>query len=672
MKETKTKTRVVRAGVRNALILIAVMFGFAGLLTAAEKIAPDFDNLAPQWKLNGAKVLEEGGEKYFHIVDAGGGMASVASSEMPLHDATQIKVTLKYRTDVSTSALHTGAWYLFGFVNNFKVVKNEGVFFELKKDWTVQEKIINIPEGASTFYSQLRMQLGTPKGQDTGKYFDAKDICIELLGGKNITPAEYLKAQPKPVFREGHTLSPLTRFGWVLDFATRVELAENWGYCLEWGGYADAKAVERALTNSGDIGAKCMALAAKDPAKYKLSVICARDLPENDSVPPETWARDADGKLLSGQAKSYDGTAWTTGMGVIFSPETPDSVWKEAGRLRADPLRLIREKCRIAIVINGGEYGLGVIGHMIKIWKLDPSILKAKGDRAWFDYISERKGRAETIIADTVRKAVPDRLLYIYYNTGTPLRNRWGGWLEWCFKFEDMKSASDLPGTEIYYKSGNSGWTWTDNTGDALTQALNARGLEIAHGQPLSYNFLCGGWTRNKDGKDINLLSDINLYIGFLKCFYTSGMVGGNAGYYTYPPGGFGAPFPADQPPHWLRQLVALSQTHALFSHLEDYLRKGDLLPGPNMHRWTKDQPAYEFPTGDKAVRVLARKIKGQMQWLITAWAADGVDRPVAVDIPELGNVHLQARACGSVYKAVIKNGKPVLVQVDEKAENIR
>jgi hypothetical protein len=186
MKDTKMKTRVIRVVVGTALILIVAMFGFAGLLTAAEKIALDFDNLAPQWKLNGAKVLEEGDEKYFHIVDTGGGIASVAGSEMPLHGATQIKVTLKYRTDVSSSALHTGAWYLFCFMNNFKVVKNEGVFFELKKDWTVQEKIINVPEGASKVYSHLRMQLGTPKGQDTGKYFDARDIRIELIGGGSL------------------------------------------------------------------------------------------------------------------------------------------------------------------------------------------------------------------------------------------------------------------------------------------------------------------------------------------------------------------------------------------------------------------------------------------------------------------------------------------------------
>lgn len=36
----------------------------------------------------------------------------------------------------------------------------------------------------------------------------------------------------------------------------------------------------------------------------------------------------------------------------------------------------------------------------------------------------------------------------------------------------------------------------------------------------------------------------------------------------------------------------------------------------------------------------------------ITSWAADGVEREVTVEIPELGKVQVQARRCGSVYRA--------------------
>ena len=64
------------------------------------------------------------------------------------------------------------------------------------------------------------------------------------------------------------------------------------------------------------------------------------------------------------------------------------------------------------------------------------------------------------------------------------------------------------------------------------------------------------------------------------------------------------------------------------------------------------DQPAYEFPTGYADTRVLARRLRGQDEWLVTAWAADGTNRTVSVSIPDLGTVDLLARDCGSVYRA--------------------
>jgi hypothetical protein len=500
----------------------------------------------------------------------------------------------------------------------------------------------------------------------------AKDESVSAANapaGALVAPAEWLKAQPKPAFREGHTLPPLTRYGWVLDLDTRVELAEHWGYGLEWGGYADAKGVERVLATPEDPAAKCMALAAKDPRRYKLVVICSRELPKNDAVPPETWTRNAEGKFLNGQAKSMDGTTWHQGMDVVYSPAAPDSVWEEAGRLRAEPIRAIRAKCPIAIVLNGGEYGLGVFGFAGKVWSQDPAILKAKGDKPWFDYISERKARAELLIANAVRKAVPDRQLYIYYTTtGGTHRNHTPGWQDWGPGYEWMKPVSDLASSEHYYRHFNSGWTGDD----LLTQALNAKGWEIANGQPLCYDWLCAGWPREKglgsgaaDPLGDRGFGDLTRYTGFLKCLYVSGMVGGNAGYYDYPQGGFAAKFPADQPPHWLRQMVSLARVHALFSGLEESLRRGDLLPGPEKHRFSKEHPAYEFPTGEANVRVLARKLKDKPEWLLAAWAADGRDRSVKTTLPELGAVTLQARACGSVYRAALRGGKMDLIQVD-------
>jgi hypothetical protein len=479
-----------------------------------------------------------------------------------------------------------------------------------------------------------------------------------------IKPAEWLQQQPKPKFKEGHTLPPLTRYGWCLDFDTRVEFAEKWGYCLEFGGgYLSHAVVDRVLGNPNDPEAKILALAARDPKTYKLVVITSREMPPKDKLPPETWSRDADGKLLTGQAKSQDGNAWSAGVEVQWSPAAPVSVWEEVARLRAEPLRRLREKFPIAMVLNGGEEGIPVAGWGWKLWEKDPAVCndnvairKVVGrEITWAEYGSARMGRMQALIADAIRQAVPDRTLYVYYAMGG---NAGPG--DWAPGYKDMKASSDLPSTQSYHMHFNSGWTGGQ---DQLTQFLQAKSYEIAGGQPLSYNWLTGGPTGVGDSKSP---TDIPRYTGFLKSCYTAGMIGGNAGFYDYPKykdgrRGFEAKFPPDQPPHWIQQMMALGRVHAQFSHLEHYLRRGDLLPGPDKHRWSKNQPAYEFPTGDTNARVLARKLKDKPQWLITAWAADGQEREVTVPVPDLGEVKLKATAEANVYEVTLKDGKPVV-----------
>lgn len=104
----------------------------------------------------------------------------------------------------------------------------------------------------------------------------------------------------------------------------------------------------------------------------------------------------------------------------------------------------------------------------------------------------------------------------------------------------------------IYYKEFNSGWT---GQYDVLTLVLNAVGGDIAQGEPLSYNWLCGGLEQKNLGPEA--FSDPEHYMGFLKCYYTVGMVGGVAGYFSYPPGGFEADL-ADQVLSWLQQMVTM------------------------------------------------------------------------------------------------------------------
>jgi hypothetical protein len=464
-----------------------------------------------------------------------------------------------------------------------------------------------------------------------------------------VTPAEYLQKLTAPKFKRGHTLPMLARFGWTLPFEARVEFADRWGYALEWGNYASSQGVATALADAKSVEAKVMALAAAQPRKYQLCVVLNRELP---NTPDTIWLRNERGELVDGK------NSW--------SPEAPKAALQEAARLRAEPLRQIRKIAPIAIVLNGGEYGLTVEGGIAQVATKDPKVLAAKGNRDWFDYLSERKAYQESFIAKAVRQATPDRRLYVYYPADSnPHRNRYWGWKQWCYDYKYMRSITDYPSSSTYFKEFNSGWT---GNMDLLTEVLNSVGQQIKFGDPLSYNWVCSGWVR---GGNNPVFGEIDRYLGFLKCYYTAGMIGGIAGYFSNPEGGFEATFRTDRPPNWLQQMIALARVHAIFSYLEVYLRQGDLLPGPARHIWSKDTPAYEFPSADPDIRVVARKHRQKSAWLITAWAAAGNSRKVTTTLPQLGEVELLARPSGSVYTVEIVANKPKYRWVDRNSQSI-
>lgn len=433
-----------------------------------------------------------------------------------------------------------------------------------------------------------------------------------------------LRAAEAPRFAPGHTLPPLTRWGWQMPFEVRLELCERWGYALEFGGYATAEAAAR-LDDPASEESRLCALTAADPKRYPLFVL-TQHFWRDGEAPEEAFCHDAAGQRLGEQP--------------VWSPEAPDAVFRQAGERWAAPLRRIRQAAPIAIVLNGGEYALSVEGHHAAIWAQDPKVAAARGERSWFDYISERKARQERIISEALRAAVPDRLLYLYYTTWpSPHRHRYAGWDAWAWDWQRLRGISDLTNGEGYYNHFNSGWTGAN---DLLTQVLNATAQALAAGDRLSYNWVCGGWVRENLGPAA--FSDHARYMGFLKCWYTAGMTGGVAGYFSYPA-------PAD--PGWLWQMTTLAHVHAAFSHLEGFLREGDLLPGPNRHVWSTELPAYELPTGDATARVLARRHRARPEWLLCAWAADGPAREVSVDLPELGRVTLEADPAGALYRVV-------------------
>ena len=482
----------------------------------------------------------------------------------------------------------------------------------------------------------------------------------ELQAQPNVTPAQYLALQPKPNFAPGHHLPHLTRFAWPLSSNLNIELATNWGYTLDLGD-ATTNLLAR-ITKTNTMESQFLFLATNFPNHYALSANINRTFPT--PIPDDFYVTNAQGLFVDDYSNSWQ-SATNTKYTKIVSPEAPDSYWAQYAEFAVSPLRAIQSNAPIAIVLNGGEYGLGVSGFDIKAWQFDPRVIavRASNQISLNRYISHQKAQQLSFLTTSLRAALPSRELYIFYNTGNE-QNRFvvhgygdweDGWANWGWASDAMNADTDLPSFESYYVNGNS-WTnrpgagWSQVT-DLLTKHLNAVGYNINLGNSLNYSWVCGGW-----GTNPNSLADINRYIGFLKCLYTSGMNGAVAGYFGYPSGGFDASFPTNAPPHWLLQIQALANVHALFSKLETFLFNGDLLPGPNPHFMSADQPAYEFPTGDAFARVLVRKLRNDDQWLITAWAAAGDDRNINVTIPNLGTVQVLARGAGSVYQATKTN----------------
>jgi hypothetical protein len=156
--------------------LIAVFFSLAAIAVwAGETLVPDLNNMEG-WTLRSVKIVDEDGGKYLKLETGKDVVIALMSRSVnTLEGVKQVKVSLKYRSDMEDSALHKGAWYALAFVIGDGKSKYEGLPLPAKAEWTAIEKTFDVPAEAKSLSLELRLQI------EASKFLDAKDIIIELI-----------------------------------------------------------------------------------------------------------------------------------------------------------------------------------------------------------------------------------------------------------------------------------------------------------------------------------------------------------------------------------------------------------------------------------------------------------------------------------------------------------
>lgn len=580
--------------------------------------------------------------------------------------------------------------------------------------FTYQWSVGQGPQGSRLYFAdQAQAMLVGLKAGSYDVQLDVVDGCG--IKGKAVASLSVLAAppmpntaqgqaewMPSPVFAASSTLPPLTytscTFSLDEQFAFETLLVEKYHYAYDlhraetfWNGLIDKPGT--------DMYKKIQKNAA-DPKKYPLFASVVRPLWSQEEGRPIPYGEYLSTNLPSrcnGCTNSLLTADSVVPGSVHFSPAADPKYYDLIGDDSAQYLAPYRDKkIPLSVVLNLAEDGVGISQGTCNNhhWETDPAIVADMksvlgintvppcSDGAWAVYVSKRIASLQQRITDKiVAQLSPDTLYLRYRVEGNLNRERYGSWYDWAPFYEDVKGNATLPNGSLYYDGSEppypvwDGSAWDPNT-DMLTGTLAAVAWQIKSGSPLAYNWLSGGWTTDQHG----LITSLDRYMGFLKALYITGNLGGVATWWTS--GIFdntcnpnkALTNPTIVPPG-LEQMIALGEVHALFSHYEDFLRKGTLLPGPALHGFSqgkaadKQVPAYEFvcPQGkcDRRVRVLVRKHETNAEWLIVAWAAYGDDTETTISVPELGDVKVNARGGGSLYHATNDGKMPVVELID-------
>jgi hypothetical protein len=439
----------------------------------------------------------------------------------------------------------------------------------------------------------------------------------------------------------------------------------------------------------------------------------------NFTTPESVWYNDGKGNGIKSRLGDK-GFPDAFGEGnPRFSPLAPEDWVRGRVKEQASCLKKYADIYPVSLVADYAEYGFNtaVVDYCKAV--NDPALLEAvgykgKGDPSCY---GQNPGQTKNIIEDRDKKL--EKLNAKQYtrnylitreefdaatkagskNGGKPAlfslygdsygydRGRWADWLKNMYTLpEDLngKKISFASSVEHYYKEQNTGFEGLSDQAycaptDIMTKALNNIGGSILNGEKNLYPWLSAGWKAGADQ-----VADRQRWMGFTKMLFLGGALGGMPGYFNY-----SVEYAAQQTrnapigtalPDWLWPIIDFSHAQALFSHLESYLRDGDLLEGETPgglkeHPYNTDtrpikyyalklkEKEYNqvncFGTDNYLQRnfapkayVMARKLPGADKYIFGAWANSGTDRDVTAIVPGKGEVVLRARVAGSVYMA--------------------
>jgi hypothetical protein len=555
--------------------------------------------------------------------------------------------------------------------------------------------------------------------------FDEMTVTVQPDPRTPSTLADHLDAQTAPVFRRGHRLPPLSFGGFPhLEFNRRA--AEKYRFALHIGSPTEfwADLAARYVDRPRDV----IELSASDPERYAISLNmtgydgfydCARHARIRARFPGIAMHR-------------MDGSVWGDPDGCYaYSPVGPAEAWvafaqdarlPEHARTIATAART--HGTRISVFNDLGEWGIDypVIGEWrwsdptFQMWEVSANFWQDAAVRAaWgplpspdgygraiieraYAGVSAGKASAQGAITRLFVDALGPDVLYTHYLAGpAPHTGRFNEWAQVAWDHARLRAGGvnhpdDVYSTQMYYGDNNEGglgvtWRAGDPDGarpaDHFTHALAAAAQAIAAGSPHGYVWI------SPRGRHASTWVDREEMTGFLKAYYALSMIGGPFFYemFSYAQTDPTRTTGVVTMPGWMETIIVMGEVHALYSHLDDFLLDGHVLPNAHgdshrFQRWIAPFPLYEqyaypvgaelrgpndpSPTYDPGVRVVARVNAAGDEWLVAGWAASGPTREVDVELPApLGRTRLSFRRAGNVYRLRRSGGVTIATLVD-------